>query len=264
MCSRPKGAGGACDGGPLADGTCCRNLPPCVPVRSLRSRRGRFTALATLVCFGLLLFLVGSRMGPELIDAGTVNTGHAEVEACGDCHVAFKGGPVGWLKAAFADADPVADNDKCLVCHKWGRDANNAHTLPRPEIADLIGKFEQTAASAPVPWTIQVSRTVFPVPLEAHNGPLACGACHKEHEGEESNLVEVANARCQSCHQVTFPSFSDGHPSFGNYPYLRRTRIIFDHDSHNRKNFPEKLKQGFDHRKPATAATRPMAPASSC
>ncbi|MEM8948742.1 MAG: hypothetical protein AAGA21_17475 [Pseudomonadota bacterium] len=245
-CSRPKSAGGACEEGPLPDGTCCKSLPPCVPVRSLRARRGRFTAVVTTVCLGLLLFLVGSRINADLVDAGTVYTGHAEVEACGDCHVAFDGGPVAWLTAAFADDDPVADNQKCLACHKWGDDAQNAHTLPRPELADLIGKFEQAAATAPVPWTIQVSRAVFPTPLEAHNGPLACGACHKEHEGEDADLLKVTNDRCQSCHQLTFTSFSDGHPSFGDYPYLRRTRIIFDHDSHNRKNFPEKRKQGVE------------------
>ena len=244
VCSRPKSAGGACEQGPLSDGSCCRSLPPCIPVRSLRSRRGRFTAIATLMCFGLLLFLVGSRMNAELIDAGAVNAGHAEVEACGDCHVAFAGGPVGWLKAAFADDNPAADNDKCLECHKWGDDALNAHTLARPELAELIGKFEDMAADKSPPWTVRMSRAVFPVPHEAQNGRLACGACHKEHEGEDSDLVEVANARCQSCHQVTFPSFSDGHPSFSDYPYGRRTRIVFDHDSHNRKNFPEKKKQG--------------------
>ena len=244
VCSRPKSAGGACEQGPLPNGTCCRKLPPCVPVRSLRARRGRFTAIATTVCVALLLFLVGSRMNADLIDAGTLYTGHAEVQACGDCHTAFGGGPVGWLQAAFADDDPMADNEKCLACHKWGEDAQNAHTLPRPELADLIGKFEQTAATAPVPWTIQMSRAVFPTPLEAHNGPLACAACHKEHKGEDSDLLEVTNDRCQACHQVTFPSFSDGHPSFGDYPYVRRTRVIFDHDSHNRKNFPEKAKQG--------------------
>jgi len=244
VCSRPKSAGGPCKKGPTADGQCCRSLPPCVPVRSLRSRRGHFTTFATMVCFGLLLFLVGSRINADLIDAGAVYNGHAEIEACGDCHVAFDSGPIGWMKAAFADDNPGADNEKCLACHKWGEDAPNAHTLPKPELTDLIGKFEKTAATAPVPWSVQMSRTIFPVPHEAENGKLACGACHKEHEGEEANLLEVANARCQSCHQLTFPSFSDGHPSFGDYPYLRRTRVIFDHDSHNRKNFPEKQKQG--------------------
>ena len=185
-------------------------------------------------------------MNADLIDAGTVNAGHAEVEACADCHIAFDRGPIGWMKAAFADADPKADNQKCLACHKWGEDSLNAHTLPREDLADLIGKFDELVKTSPAtpPWTLEASRTIFPVPREAHNGFLACGACHKEHEGEDSDLLQVSNARCQSCHQLTFTSFSDGHPSFGDYPYLRRTRIIFDHDSHNRKNFPEKRKQG--------------------
>ena len=200
--------------------------------------------MVTVICFGLLLFLVGSRFHSDMVDAGSVYAGHAEVEACSDCHVSFDRGPAGWLQAAFATADPVADNEKCLECHKWGENAANAHTLPRPELANLIGKFEEISATAPVPWTVQVSRAVFPVPREAENGKLACGACHKEHEGEDFDLLEVTNARCQSCHQLTFPSFSEDHPEFGDYPYLRRTRIIFDHDSHNRKNFPEKAKQG--------------------
>jgi len=246
VCSRPKSAGGPCEQGPLPDGQCCRDLPPCLPVRSLRSRRGRFTKFVTLLCLGLLIALVGSRMNADLVDAGAMYTGHAEIEACADCHTAFEGGPTAWLAAAFANSNAIADNEKCLACHKWGEgEASNAHTLPRPELATLIGKFEATAATAPVPWSVEMSRTVFPVPHEAENGKLACAACHKEHEGEEADLLEVTNARCQSCHQVTFPSFSDGHPSFGDYPYVRRTRVIFDHDSHNRKNFPEKQKQGI-------------------
>lgn len=246
QCTRPRQAGGPCENGPLPDGACCRQLPPCVPVRSLRSRRGHFTAWATAVCFGLLLFLVGSRMNATLVDAGAMYSGHAEVEACGDCHTAFEGGPTGWLLAAFADDNPTADNEKCLACHKWGSEAQNAHTLPQPTLTELTGKFEQAVLETPTPWTIEVSRTVFPMPAQTHNGQLACAACHKEHEGENADLLTVSNARCQSCHALTFPSFSDGHPSFGDYPYLRRTRVIFDHDSHNRKNFPEKKKQGID------------------
>jgi len=248
VCSRPKSAGGACEHGPLSDGSCCRTLTPCMPVRSLRSRRGRFTAWATLVCCCLLLVVMGSRMNADLIDAGAMNAGHAEVEACEDCHIAFDRGRIDWMRAAFTEANPKADNDKCLACHKWGEDSLNAHTLPRPELATLIGKFDELVreTSTEPSWNLQVSRAVFPAPLDAHNGNLACGACHKEHEGEASNLSEVSNARCQSCHQLTFNAFSDGHPSFGDYPYLRRTRIVFDHDSHNRKNFPEKKKQGID------------------
>lgn len=183
-------------------------------------------------------------MNADLIDPGTLYTGHAEIEACADCHVAFNKGPVGWIRAAFAANNPIADSDKCLACHKWGDNALNPHNVARPELADLTSKFFGKVEQASAPWTVQVSRAVFPVPAETHDGTLACGACHKEHEGEDFNLVEVTNARCQSCHELTFEAFSDGHPSFGDYPYLKRTNLIFDHDSHNRKNFPEKVKQG--------------------
>lgn len=244
VCTRAKSAGGPCQLGPSKDGRCCRDLPPCLPVRSLRSRRGRFTAWMTLACFGMILLLFGSRMNADLVDPGTLYTGHAEIEACADCHVAFNAGPVGWVKAAFAASNPIADSDKCLTCHKWGANALNPHNVAKPHLATLTSKFYDNREKAPDPWTVRVSRSLFPIPRETHNGTLACGACHKEHEGEEADLVEVTNARCQSCHEMTFNAFSDGHPSFGDYPYSQRTQVIFDHDSHNRKNFPEKVKQG--------------------
>ncbi|MGI9437210.1 MAG: hypothetical protein ACR2Q4_20650, partial [Geminicoccaceae bacterium] len=155
------------------------------------------TTWATFVSFGLILFLFGSRMHADLIDPGQVYTGHAEIESCADCHVSFEAGPAGWLKAAFAPANPIADSDKCLACHKWGDASLNAHNLPRPELVELTAKFQEADLSF-TPWTVEVSRAVFPLPQETHNGTLACGACHKEHEGEDSNLVEVANARCQT------------------------------------------------------------------
>ena len=244
VCTRSKGAGGPCEQGPSQDGRCCRDLPPCLPVRSLRSRRGRFTAWVTVACLAAILLLFGSRMKADLVDPGTLYTGHAEIEACADCHVSFDAGPIGWVRAAFAPANPIADSDKCLDCHKWGDNALNPHNDSKKTLAELTSKFANASDTSTTPWTVQMSRAVFPIPTETHNGTLACGTCHKEHEGEEANLLEVTNARCQSCHEKTFEAFSVGHPSFGDYPYLQRTRLIFDHESHNRKNFPEKVKQG--------------------
>ncbi len=245
VCTRSKGAGGPCERGPSQDGRCCRDLPPCLPVRSLRSRRGRLTTWVTVACLGVILLLFGSRMKADLVDPGTLYTGHAEIEACADCHVSFDAGPIGWVRAAFAAANPIADSDKCLDCHKWGDNALNPHNVAKTALAELTSKFTNTDEASSTPWTVQMSRGVFPIPTETHNGTLACGTCHKEHEGEEANLLEVTNARCQSCHEKTFEAFSVGHPSFGDYPYLQRTHLIFDHESHNRKNFPEKVKQGI-------------------
>src|SRR5690606_17932627 len=50
---------------------------------------------------------------------------------------------------------------------------------------------------------------------------------------------------CQSCHQQQYERFSTNHPDFGRWPYERRTRIIFNHASHEAKHFAEK-KQAFD------------------
>lgn len=244
ICQRAKSAGGPCEAGPSRDGRCCRALPPCLPIRSLRSRRGHFTGWVTVACLVLILLLFGSRVREDFVDPGTLYTGHAEIEACADCHVHISKGPIGWVTAAFAESDAVADSEKCLECHKWGENALNAHNVSKPELTELTAKFTNIAEPATTPWAVSMSRTVFPMPQESHRGNLACGACHKEHEGEAADLVEVSNARCQSCHEKTFETFSKGHPQFGNFPYLRRTRLIFDHDSHNRKNFPEKLKQG--------------------
>ena len=244
LCTRAKSAGGPCQLGPSRDGRCCRELPPCVPIRSLRSRRGRFTGWVTVACLVMILLLFGSRVREDFVDPGTLYTGHAEIEACADCHVSFNRSAFGWVKAAFAAANPVADSDKCLACHKWGENSLNPHNVAQPQLNELTTKFVNSTEASSTPWTVQMSRIVFPMPVESHNGALACGACHKEHEGEDADLLAVSNARCQSCHEKTFEAFSDGHPSFGNFPYLRRTRVIFDHDSHNRKNFPEKEKQG--------------------
>ena len=38
-CTRPQSQGGLCKEGPLPDGSCCHPVPPCQPVRSVRSRR---------------------------------------------------------------------------------------------------------------------------------------------------------------------------------------------------------------------------------
>ena len=70
---------------------------------------------------------------------------------------------------------------------------------------------------------------------------IFCATCHQEHEGTFHNLTEVASARCQTCHVSKFGSFADSHPQFVNYPFQRRTRIIFDHQSHFGTHFPKAL-----------------------
>ena len=74
---------------------------------------------------------------------------------------------------------------------------------------------------------------------------MACAACHREHHGAQADLTAIDNAACQSCHQQRYESFATDHPDFGNWPYERRTRIMFNHATHGEKHFAEK-KQAFD------------------
>ena len=46
------------------------------------------------------------------------------------------------------------------------------------------------------------------------------------------------------CHVAAFASFSKGHPEFDDYPFRRRTRIAFDHESHFGKHFRESPESG--------------------
>jgi hypothetical protein len=244
LCTRPANVGGACADGPTPDGRCCRSLPPCVPIRSLRSRRGWATGWATLLSLAVLMLMFGGSMSPDLIHPGPVITGHAEIKDCGSCHVAFEGGPMAWVGAAFRPTDAEADSRKCLACHDKQETGLNPHNLAHDALQTVSQEVISENPDSRPPWAFKVSRIAFPTPGPAAHGPLACATCHKEHEGELFDAVEVSNDRCQSCHKVSFHAFADGHPSFGNYPYLRRTRVVFDHDSHNRKNFAEEAKKG--------------------
>ena len=61
---------------------------------------------------------------------------------------------------------------------------------------------------------------------------LYCATCHQEHKGVNFNLNKISNEQCRSCHVLKFDSFDGHHPNFENYPFERRTRIIYDHASH--------------------------------
>ena len=54
---------------------------------------------------------------------------------------------------------------------------------------------------------------------------------------------------------VKFDSFDGHHPKFENYPFKRRTRIIYDHAGHFGKHFPEVAKKDPARRIPATCST---------
>jgi len=238
-CTRP---GGACESGPLPDGSCCRPIAKCSPVPTLRLVRRRLT-LAVIAASGAgLLILLGIPPWRDgFINPGTLSQGHsvaafAEMAAtnhlksnCGACHVAGHSGPNGIVRAAFhakpgifdfkkvvfaQPAEPSVMDANCLTCHP----GKNFH---QPD--------------APV---------------------ISCAFCHAEHRG--AVMVATTDANCDFCHGdpakmavsrtvSVIHHFSTDHPQFRFITEKLRDpdTLKFDHELHLTATDIPKLPDGL-------------------
>lgn len=236
VCTRPGEFGGKCEEGPSEDGACCREIPKCVPVRNLRSLRGRVSFwVFTATLLGLVTAL-GTDLRFEVFDPGPVIQGHSGVAGCDSCHAVGQTSVGNWLKAAWAPADPAASSAKCLTCHDRGQNAMRPHSMSKTQLAKHTENITLPSASLGDVSTHLVNGTVFPTHKSVRE-TVACATCHKDHKGLNFDPNVVSNGRCQACHKQKFASLDDGHPSFGDYPYVRRSRLAFDHYKHFQRHF---------------------------
>jgi len=218
QCRRPAIAGGPCAAGPGPDGVCGCTIPPCVPRRSLRQHRWRFSIAALGLIIALLaafthlskdneIFAETFRIGA--LDAGPLTADHAGFtgsQGCATCHANHNANPVKWLTAAFTGHDMTGE---CVQCHTFGGPAQTPHN----------------AVFAP---DKKVKKT-------------KCVMCHTEHRGEDADISGLRDEQCASCHEKSFQTFDKGHPKFSKaFPHFRRTSVRFDHASHLGKHFVDK------------------------
>lgn len=234
-CTRGPLHGGPCDAGPQSDGSCGCITPPCRPRRSWRYRRKlvvRSTIAATL---GLIILGVAGIWAGDMVQPGHLSAVHSTVADCSACHNAPGDSASGWLAAAFGQHPefPSDTRHACLNCHDVGDAPLSPHSL-----ATLPAVDDQQSGSLG-PWPVELNRALFTTP----SAPIACGSCHEEHKGVDADLRDVADSQCQVCHSQRFVSFNSGHPDFTDYPYDRRTRIVFDHASHLGKHFSDEAEQ---------------------
>ena len=243
FCSRPETHGGKCEDGPLPDGKCSKPIPKCQPVPSLRARRGKVTLWISALTLGLLLLVLPSPQGPAFISPGDLTLEHrTSAQNCATCHTAGHGGSVNWLSAMFASGTGPEESKLCLTCHQLGEHALQAHGRSSQELAAITERFKQMASPTQMPLPLVLSAWV-PGMGQTERGQLACATCHREHRGSDFNLADMGNQQCQICHTIKFSSLANGHPQLSDYPYERRTRIVFDHSSHIGKHFLGELKE---------------------
>lgn len=253
VCNRSPNRGGPCPDGPGPDGRCCLTRS-CTPQRSLRSVRGRWIAGAAFLTIGVLLMLLGSGRRNELIVPGGLTTHHAQVIArgewsnrCAACHPGANDKIGAWVGAALLGEahDGTTQSDLCLDCHRDMATAPAAPLLAHGLPTEALPKRERITSQAATASLVSFAAPGSP----AHGGdasdPLACAACHQEHHGAGHDLAALTDARCQACHVERFDSFAEDHPDFGVWPTTRRTRIRFNHASHQAKHYT-KANRGFD------------------
>lgn len=231
ICNRTPERGGPCAAGPGHDGACAVAYR-CTPVRALRSRRGRFVVGCLVAAVGAACTAMSGSWRNELIAPGPLSFHHAHLvdganasTRCAQCHAAGNASVGQWLGGADASTNVASQTSLCMACHEKTILRELATAAHNVSLAALRG-----AAAAGDDGAGHGRRNAAE--------PIACAACHREHQGRHHDLAAISDAACQACHRERYHSFADGHPDFGPWPYERRTRIAFNHASHQLKHFP--------------------------
>jgi len=206
-------------------------------------------ALVTVICLGLAFFLL---QDTQFLMPGPLASAHGAIENCSACHTKSGSGKLSWIYGLVA-GDPLADSKACLTCHKMPETAFNAHGASTEVLEQITKQLTKIATATPAPQWARTQSIAFPTHDVVARG-LNCATCHQEHQGVGFNLSKISNEKCGSCHVVKFESFDGHHPKFENYPFERRTRIIYDHAGHFGKHFPEVAKKYPARRIPATCS----------
>ena len=238
-------------GGLAPSGACSHPVPPCRPVRSLRSRRGLVVWGASALSVGVLVGLVG---GPWRQDA--VSPGESDVQAR-DRRAKLRRLPHRRRRPS-ADLVPAAlgrtwrdsREPPCLGCHQMGDHALAAHGVSAAALADVHRRVAAGPPSTRTAFTLEVARRWPGSPLLAWSFQTRR---RRRRTGRGAGLRRLSprtprqgrQARAtwttSSVRRVTrcrFPSFGDGHPEFAGYPYHRRTALYYNHVSHLGRHYP--------------------------
>lgn len=238
-CTRPESRGGPCGEGPRPDGSCSVQVPRCVPVRGVASRRRLVTRWAMAVVAAFLAVALAAGGQAWLVNPGPLSAGHGDVSQCAACHTSYDGGVSAWLHAAATGEGAGVPDGSCIACHDLGPSAKLPHGISAEEMKPLHASAQQEfvfswhhPVVSSMAWLVRAGPDTPPL-------VLGCADCHEEHEGSEFDLRRIGDDECQACHLSRFPAFTMGHPKFTDYPYDRRTRIDFDHLGHFERHFDD-------------------------
>jgi hypothetical protein len=185
VCTRPPDWGGACAAGPRPDGTCCRAIARCTPVRSLRSRRGQVAFAAFAAAVGALMIGLSGSRRDSFVNPRPLSKQHSGPE-----FARFASGSGGGKGCVLCHADANGD---------FGDLAVSAFAASRASL-----RFTVLTSEHPKDFSrMDHSCIVCHAAQSFHQADVArdtsCSVCHREHQGA-GPMAAVAGQTCVSCH----------------------------------------------------------------
>lgn len=246
LCTRSAVVGGPCELGPLPDGQCCRPVAPCVPIRTMQSRRRVFVTACTLLTLGFLMIGITGPRRNQFLSSGQLSSSHArlaDAQNCDLCHSSAHQGAGSWIGRILQigggrNEIGTVQSDKCLTCHA------ELFNDPWQHVPHNVDPQQLATRTASYDSRVFRFRELFGGSIH-DQASLNCSTCHREHHGSDHDLEFITNRQCQSCHAETFASLATGHPDFGDWPYRKPSKIAFNHLSHESLHFPNQA-ETFD------------------
>ena len=228
-------ASGACASGPNPDGTCCTVRSPCSPVPTVRVLRGRLTFIASMLAIAFLgVLLLGSEthQGSTLTksnllkeiafawtspgDLSDVHHSFSSANGCQTCHILSNDETTEGFAVVALRQDIQAG---CETCHEFSGPARQPHNMPdaKGQIkcvschTEHKGRFantteisdQQCASCHENNFTSFASHVDFGerFPHKDAGSIVFDHAQHLEHHFQDKDVMDMAPASCEACHQ---------------------------------------------------------------
>lgn len=250
-CANACQGAGKCQVGQLKHTGCeedRQDYVTCIPIKNSWYSRNSIAVNLALLTGGLLLVFLVLPNNESIFAPGSLSRSHSQilgnttgVARCSTCH-----------PNSHTSTNSQTQEQLCMNCHQSHmKDAIHGfpHDLHAEHFARLVSR--KTVATGKSEKQIYVQTEKQPqADLESGYSPkladphwrdihTRCAECHQEHHADSRSLQAITDARCQSCHQQQFDSFSNGHPEFRQHPEYQPRRLAFDHLAHLDQHFPK-------------------------
>ena len=199
-CTRPKEWGGTCESGPAPNGTCCKAISKCQPVRSVRAKRSLVVRGVIAISVAVLLIGFGRSLRESFINPAPLSRQHS--------------GP------RFAQlAEKHGGGQGCVLCHAEATAGVGTLTRAAMQAARTSLTLERLIGAHPKDFSRMDRSCVKCHERQSMHHPsvvneAACSTCHLDHRGP-AGLDHVDAGNCVVCHGDAAEMKNSAHKATG-------------------------------------------------